>query len=235
MSVGTFGPETHRLRDGTKVLIRNMRAADAPQQLELRRENAGEPSHMLLREADEVPSDVPAAARQNRAFVRSSNDLLLAAFARVEGRTRMVGLLSLMGSKLRRIAHVVNLGISVRADFRGRGLGGVMMACALRWARENPQVRKVTLEVVAGNTAALRLYGSLGFVTEGVRRGQMRIDGRYVDDVLMALTVKPARRRRGAGALNTIPPYAPQGRSQTQRRSARRPGSGSGGARGEKR
>ena len=41
--------------------------------------------------------------------------------------------------------------------------------------------------MLAHNTAALDLYSGCGFEIEGVLRGYFHLDGRYVDDVLMAL------------------------------------------------
>ncbi len=46
--------------------------------------------------------------------------------------------------------------------------------------------RKVTLRVLGHNVAARRLYDRCGFVPEGVLRGEFLLEGRYVDNVLMA-------------------------------------------------
>jgi RimJ/RimL family protein N-acetyltransferase len=46
---------------------------------------------------------------------------------------------------------------------------------------------RITLRVLSHNTAARDLYTACGFEIEGVLRGFFRLDGRYVDDVLMAL------------------------------------------------
>jgi RimJ/RimL family protein N-acetyltransferase len=41
--------------------------------------------------------------------------------------------------------------------------------------------------VLGTNPAARALYEAYGFVVEGVQREEFLLDGRYVDDVLMAL------------------------------------------------
>jgi len=76
-------------------------------------------------------------------------------------------------------------GLAVAPDHQGRGLGRALVQAALDAARERG-ARKVTLRVLAPNTAARALYESCGFVVEGVRRDEFFLDGRYVDDVLMA-------------------------------------------------
>jgi RimJ/RimL family protein N-acetyltransferase len=46
---------------------------------------------------------------------------------------------------------------------------------------------RITLRVLGHNAAARDLYADCGFEIEGVLRGFFRLDGRSVDDVLMAL------------------------------------------------
>ena len=46
--------------------------------------------------------------------------------------------------------------------------------------------RKLSLRVLSTNPTAIGLYESEGFVVEGVLRGEFVLEGREVDDVLMA-------------------------------------------------
>jgi RimJ/RimL family protein N-acetyltransferase len=84
------------------------------------------------------------------------------------------------------LAHVGGLGIGVRADWRGRGLGRRLLeACIERaWAAG---LARIELAARADNHAAIRLYEAAGFRHEGVRRGAMRFDGIDHDCVAMAL------------------------------------------------
>ena len=47
--------------------------------------------------------------------------------------------------------------------------------------------RRLTLRVLGPNAVARGLYEACGFTVEGVLREEFLLDGRYVDDVLMAL------------------------------------------------
>ena len=58
--------------------------------------------------------------------------------------------------------------VAVRPGFRGRGISRRMLETLLQEARDDG-VEDFTLEVRAGNDVAIRLYESLGFLTEGVR------------------------------------------------------------------
>jgi ribosomal-protein-alanine N-acetyltransferase len=65
-------------------------------------------------------------------------------------------------------AHIV--AIAVRQDYRGRGLGDLLMAEAIE-ASLASGVESVTLEVRRSNELAQRLYEKYGFLKVGVRKG----------------------------------------------------------------
>ncbi|WP_370962709.1 N-acetyltransferase family protein [Amycolatopsis sp. cg9] len=84
-------------------------------------------------------------------------------------------------------AHVLVLGgLAVDPDRQGLGIAGRLVAAAAAEARRRGAA-KLTLRVLGHNTAARRVYERCGFVVEGVLRGEFRVDGTDVDDVLMAL------------------------------------------------
>lgn len=65
-----------------------------------------------------------------------------------------------------------------------------MLTVLLDWAKENPLIEKVCLEVVADNTNALHLYRNFGFVEEGLKTKAVKIDEQtYYDLILMAYFV----------------------------------------------
>jgi [ribosomal protein S18]-alanine N-acetyltransferase len=73
-------------------------------------------------------------------------------------------------------AHLLNL--CVGEDYRCRGIGRRLLAHLIQVA-VNVGAREAFLEARPSNTAAIRLYQSLGFVQIGVRRGYYQaVDGR---------------------------------------------------------
>lgn len=91
-----------------------------------------------------------------------------------------------------RLHHTAHVGIGIRPEAQGRGLGRAIMEELLWWAREGEGrgVRRVDLFVFADNHRAVQLYESLGFVHEGRRRSMIRYeDGREVDDLVMAILI----------------------------------------------
>ena len=82
--------------------------------------------------------------------------------------------------------HVLSLrGLAVAPAHQGRGLGRALLEAALAAARERG-ARRLTLRVLSTNPGARALYEACGFTVEGVLRDEFLLDGRYVDDVLMA-------------------------------------------------
>jgi len=100
----------------------------------------------------------------------------------VAGYVRLAPVLPIAASR-----HVLQIsGIAVDPSRRRRGVGRALLDAAVAEARARG-ARRLTLHVLAGNDAAVRLYRAAGFETEGVLRGEFFLDGAYVDDVLMAL------------------------------------------------
>lgn len=86
--------------------------------------------------------------------------------------------------------HVADLGLMVAQPVRGKGIGRMLLAEAVVWAR-SAGIRKLELHVFPWNEPALRLYESFGFEREGYRRRHYERDGEYVDAILMAYEVEP--------------------------------------------
>lgn len=86
-------------------------------------------------------------------------------------------------------AHVRHIqGFVVDEEFRGNGIGSDLIENAVAESRRQGATR-LSLRVLSPNTDARRLYERMGFVVEGTLRGEFRIDGEYVDDIVMARTV----------------------------------------------
>lgn len=85
-----------------------------------------------------------------------------------------------------RLRHVGSLGIMVRPDIQGRGVGAALMETLLDLADRWLLLVRVELEVFTDNQRAIRLYERFGFQREGVKRmGAVRL-GQYADLCLMA-------------------------------------------------
>ncbi|MCB0880284.1 MAG: GNAT family N-acetyltransferase [Thermoleophilia bacterium] len=95
--------------------------------------------------------------------------------------------------------HSAALGMSVRDDWQGRGVGTALLAALLDVADNWWQVTRVHLDVYVDNEPAIALYRKFGFEIEGTLRHDTFRDGEYVDAHVMArLRDGSARERAGS-------------------------------------
>jgi ribosomal-protein-alanine N-acetyltransferase len=87
-------------------------------------------------------------------------------------------------------AHVLNL--CVAEPYRTRGIGSQLLWHLLEFAR-GLGVVDVFLEVRPSNTAAIRLYQSLGFTQIGMRRGYYQAEGGREDAVVLRRSLGKGR------------------------------------------
>lgn len=126
------------------------------------------------------PPSQEALARRLRAVDPDSSLVLVA----LDGE-EAAGWLELHRLPPERLRHTAMLTIAVAARWRRRGLGRRLLRRAYRWA-ERAGVRKLSLNVRAGNRAARALYETEGFVIEGCERDHVRTDEGFEDNVIMA-------------------------------------------------
>ena len=75
----------------------------------------------------------------------------------------VVGNIGLHRNLRPRRIHCADLGMSVRTEWQGRGVGSALMAAALDVADNWWQVSRVVLEVFADNEPAIAVYEGQGF------------------------------------------------------------------------
>lgn len=82
--------------------------------------------------------------------------------------------------------HVGQLGMAVRDDMQGRGIGAALMQAAVDVADNWLNLLRLELEVFVDNDPAVRLYTRFGFAVEGTLVRYAYRNGQYVDVYKMA-------------------------------------------------
>jgi RimJ/RimL family protein N-acetyltransferase len=175
------------LKNNTRASIRSAVPPDAARMLAHVRGIFVE-SEFVLSTLD----DFHMTEEQEAEFIQTNQDSpgKIILLAESEGG-QLIGLLNFSRGARKRIAHLGELSMSVNEAWRGQGVGRVLLATLIEWARQEPGIEKVCLEVFANNARALALYKSLGFQEEGRQLKQIKMEsGVYIDTIPMGLFVK---------------------------------------------
>lgn len=98
----------------------------------------------------------------------------------------LVGNLGLQTLSRPRRRHVGLIGMSVRDDWQGKGVGTALMEAAIDMADNWLNLTRLELTVFVDNAPAIRLYEKCGFTIEGTMVDYAFRDGQYADTYTMA-------------------------------------------------
>ena len=169
------------LKDGRTVRLRSPAPEDAGAVEEHRRVTSEE-TYFMARYPEERQSDVEAMKKWMAALSEDPREFGISAF--YEGKLVGDCLVSTLRPHLK-YRHRASFGISIRKEFWGQGLGGVLLAEAIRVAGENG-FEQLELGAFADNSRAIRLYEKLGFQKVGIQPRAFKLkDGAYQDEVMM--------------------------------------------------
>ncbi len=85
-----------------------------------------------------------------------------------------------------KLKHTARLTVGVMDEYRGQGIGEKLLERGATWARERG-FEKLYNSVPVTNETAMAFLESHGWRREAVRQDHYRIDGEYVDEVMMAV------------------------------------------------
>jgi putative acetyltransferase len=123
------------------------------------------------------------SAEFRRRRLAEADDSIHPLAAVVDGE--VVGQLTLHTFPRPRRKHAGALGMAVRDDWQGRGVGTALMAACIDLADNWLNLHRLELEVFVDNEAAIRLYKKFGFVIEGRLVDYAYREGQYVDTYVM--------------------------------------------------
>lgn len=130
--------------------------------------------------------DTPFTVDEERAFIERfpTRGVFHVAVDASDGR--IVGLQNLeqVVSYTRAMDHVASIGTYVDLSRRRQGIAGALFAASLPKARDLGYEKLFTM-VRADNPAALQTYFRQGFVIVGMAKRHTKIDGEYVDEILI--------------------------------------------------
>ncbi|MCA1065700.1 GNAT family N-acetyltransferase [Rossellomorea sp. AcN35-11] len=164
-----------------QYVIRRAVEEDAESLLDIQQSVISEGDYLIT--VSEEFSNTPTQQRDwiNNILENERETLLIA-----ETDGKAVGWIVFHIQNRKRMTHTGSIGMMVRKQYRGRGIGTLLLQALIDWAKENPLIEKMSLGVFSTNHRALSLYKKMGFVEEGRKINEFKIaDNEYVDDILM--------------------------------------------------
>ena len=171
------------LKNGQRLIVRIPDESDA-QGLIDQMQDVDRETKFLAREPDEFNFTL----EQEKSFIRNNTNNKNSQFLIGELEGKIVANCSVgLVQTPKRYLHRAALGIAVRKESWGMGIGKKMMQECIMWCNKNG-VEQLELEVVTQNERAVSLYKSLGFQIYGTKKHALKYgDGTYADEYCMIL------------------------------------------------
>ncbi|WP_061994776.1 GNAT family N-acetyltransferase [Clostridium sp. ATCC 25772] len=158
-----------------KLIIREAKIEDANEIIKLVKRVMRE-VQFFTKESEEFNLTI----EQEIEYIKKTSLFLI---AEMEGK--IVGCTTLQKGNSIRTRHVSTFGITILKEYSGLKIGSALIKRVIEWAKVN-EIEKIELEVFSKNVVAIGLYKKFGFIVEGVRNKNIKINGNYEDTLLLA-------------------------------------------------
>lgn len=179
-----FAPKTVSLKNGKTVTLRHVEVADAERIIAFVHGFVYDSEYVPLTEGEFAPT-----LEEEKALLQSYLDRENCVFLVAEHEGTIIGNINVDGSKRKVMEHTAVFGMGMWKEWQGTGLGTALLGEAIHWAKENPILEMLWLQVYAENEAGLALYRKMGFQEHGRTPNFFKQNGRYHDEILMHLYV----------------------------------------------
>lgn len=175
-----FEPRKLILKDGREALLRPAVIEDAADMIDFLKSTAAD-TPFLMR----YPDEVTFTEEREQAFLAQAqtHERAVMMNACIDGILAGNCSFSPVGP-MRRGRHRCSMGIAIRKEYWGLGLGTAMLVYLAELAQQ-AEFAQMELEVMDGNTAAIALYQKCGFTQTGRIPNGIRYDDGTCRDVLV--------------------------------------------------
>ncbi|MUW13714.1 GNAT family N-acetyltransferase [Halorubrum sp. CBA1125] len=163
--------------DDTRFAIRTARQSDLSGLVGIIRQVAKEGTY--------IEAETVADLLDYEEILLRDNDAESRMFFVATVEEQVVGWVHLDLPETEKLRHTAKLTLGVLEEYRGRGIGETLLEKGSTWAHENG-FEKLYNSVPATNEEAQSFLKSHGWFTEATREDHYRIDGEYVDEVMLA-------------------------------------------------
>lgn len=180
-------PRECKLSDGKVLTVRSVEGKDAEALSDFRYTTSGE-THFMARYPEECSYDMERVREGLTACEASPVNFEIGVY---DDRGEQVGDIGVTQVRSHiKWRHRAVMGISVRKEYWGCGLGSFLMQLAVEQAAANG-FEQLELGVFEDNVRAIHLYEKFGFAKYGVSPRAFKLkDGTYRDEIIMVRMLK---------------------------------------------
>jgi RimJ/RimL family protein N-acetyltransferase len=179
-----FAPIQVTLKNGIEITLREVLISDAARMIEYVQGFVYESEFVPLVEGEFNPT-LEEEEKILQSYIIRENALFLVA----EYDGNIVGNINIDGQSRKILQHTAVFGMGMWKQWQNIGLGTVILTEAIQWAKRNPILEMLWLQVYAENEAGLALYRKMGFIEHGITPNFFKQNDRYYDEILMHLKV----------------------------------------------
>ncbi len=166
--------------DGSRYTIRTARQADLTGLVGVIRQVAKDGTY--------IEAETVADLIDYEEIILRNNEVESRMFFVATVDDQVVGWVHLELPETDKLKHTAKLTVGVLEEYRGRGIGDTLLKKGTSWARERG-FEKLYNSVPATNAEAISFLESHDWEREAARADHYRINGEYVDEVMMAARI----------------------------------------------
>lgn len=174
-----------KLKNQKTVTIRQANSEDAKKLLNCIKTYVPQSDYIPKLE-QEIKLTIEQAKEWIYSFLTNENSVLLIA----EYENEIIGNIDLTGNRRKIMEHTAVIGMGMLKEWRNSGLGTALLKVAIEWAKENPTLELLWLQVYTDNKLGLGLYRKMGFEENGIMKNFFKHDEKYFDNLTMTMNVK---------------------------------------------
>lgn len=180
-----FSPKNVNLKNGLSIIIRHAEVSDAENLLKAIKVYIPQ-SQFIPKLESEIKLTVAQESEWIQSFLTHDNSLLLIA----EHNGQIIGNIDLTANRRKIMEHTAVIGMGIINEFRNIGLGTVLLSEVINWAKQNPILELIWLQVYTENALGLGLYKKMGFIESGIIKNFFKRGERYFDNLTMTLNIE---------------------------------------------
>lgn len=117
---------------------------------------------------------------------QQDNQLILLALNHEE----IIGIATLVSQEDKSFEHIGEVGITIKKDYWGIGLGTIMLEEIIELAKASTTTKRLEINVQKRNTRAFSLYEKVGFSIDGIKeKGILSEDNELIDVIMMSYLI----------------------------------------------